>query len=161
MPAFFLVRTNLILRNILITPKFVKMVITDLDSSKASGPDSTPVVVLKNYRSEFSYMLAEFFDMCLKESFYPGYGKVSPVVIVFENVGERSMAKNYHPSGLLSVVSKIFEKLVYNRLVDHFEKYLFSVFEYVSRSSRSTVDLLRVYLIELFGLLLGLGIPEL
>ena len=41
-------RTNLKLHNISITPKMVKKVITNLDSSKASGPDCMPVVVLKN-----------------------------------------------------------------------------------------------------------------
>ena len=33
---------------------------------------------------------------------------------VFKNVGERSAAKTYHPVSLLSVVSKVFEKLVNN-----------------------------------------------
>ena len=33
--------------------------------------------------------------------------KVSSVVSVFKNVGERSAAKNYHPVSLLSVVSKV------------------------------------------------------
>ena len=41
---------------------------------------------------------------------------------VFKNVGERSTAKNYGPVSLLSVVSKVFEKVVNNRLVDHLEK---------------------------------------
>ena len=41
-------RTNLKLHNISVTPKMVKKVIKNLDLSKASGPDSIPVVVLKN-----------------------------------------------------------------------------------------------------------------
>ena len=43
------------------------------------------------------------------------------------------------------MVSKVFEKLVNNRIVDHLEKCgLFSDFQYGFRSSRSTVDLLTV-----------------
>ena len=43
---------------------------------------------------------------------------------------------NYHPVSLLSVVSKIFEKLVNNRLIDHLEKRdLFFNFQYGFRSS--------------------------
>ena len=46
---------------------------------------------------------------------------------------------------LLSVVSKVFEKLVNNRIVDHLEKCgLFSDFQYGFRSSQSTVELLTV-----------------
>ena len=41
---------------------------------------------------------------------------------VFKNVGKRSTAKNYRSVSLLSVVSKVFEKLVNNRIVDHLEK---------------------------------------
>ena len=48
---------------------------------------------------------------------------------VFQNVGERSTAKNCCPVSLLSVVSEIFEKLVNDRMVDHLEKWgLFSDF---------------------------------
>ena len=43
----------------------------------------------------------------------------------------------------LSVVSKVFEELVNNRIVDHVEKCgLFSDFQYGVRSTRSTADLL-------------------
>ena len=48
-------RTNLKLHNISITPKMVKKVITNLDSTKVSGPDCMPVVVLKNCEPEHSY----------------------------------------------------------------------------------------------------------
>ena len=44
------------------------------------------------------------------------------MVPVFKNVGERSTAKNYHPVSLLSVVSKVFEKLVNDRIIDHLGK---------------------------------------
>ena len=58
-----------------------------------SGPDCIPVVVLKNCEPELSYILA----------------------------GESSAAKNYRPVDLLSLVSKIFEKLLNNRIFDHVE----------------------------------------
>ena len=67
------------------------------------------------------------------------------MVSVFKNVGKRSTAKNYRPVSLLSVVSKVFEKLVNNRVVDHQEKCaLFTYFQGGFRSSRSTTDLLTI-----------------
>ena len=65
------------------------------------------------------------------------------MVPVFKNVGERSTGKNYCSVSLLSVVSKVFQKLVNNRIVDHLEKCgLFSDFQYgFFRFSRSTADL--------------------
>ena len=53
---------------------------------------------------------------------FSDYWKVSLLVPVFKNVGERSIAKNYDPVSVLFVVSKVLEKLVNNRIVDHLEK---------------------------------------
>ena len=126
----------------------------NLDLSKASGPDCIPVVLLKNCAPELSYISAELCKKCLKESCFPGCWKVSFVVSVFKNVGEKSTAKNYCPVSLLSVVSKVFEKLVNNRIVDYLEKCgLFSDFQLLIFS--------QLYLIELLGLLTGPGILEL
>ena len=86
-------RTNLKRHNFSGTPKMVRKVIINLDLSKVSGPDCIPVVVLKNCEPELSYILA----------------------------GESSTAKNYRPLDLLSLVSKIFEKLLNNRIFDHVE----------------------------------------
>ena len=87
----------------------VKKVIMNLDSSKEPGPDCIPVLVLRNCEPELIYILAEPFNMCLKESCCPDCWKVSSVVSVFKNVREKSTAKNYCPVSLLSVISKAFE----------------------------------------------------
>ena len=140
----------------------VKKVMTNLDSSKASGPDCIPVVVLKNCEPELSYILAKLFNNCLKESCFPDCWKVSSVVPVLRNVGERSTVKKYCPVSLLSVVSKVFEKLVNNRIVDHLEKCgLFSDFQYGFRSSQSTADLLTFVSDRIARLLTSLGLLEL
>ena len=108
--SVFSSRTNLKL-HISLTPKMVKKVITNLDLSKAYGSDCIPVVVLKNCEPGHSYILAEPFNKCLKESCFPDCGKVSLVVPVFKNVGERCTAKNYCPFSLLSAVSKVLKNL--------------------------------------------------
>ena len=112
-------RTILKLDNVSVTSKLIKKVIMNIDLSKASGPDCIPVVVLKNCEPELSYILAELFNKCLKESCFPDCWKVSLVVPVSKNVGERSTAKNYRRDSLLSVVSKVFKKLGNYRIVDH------------------------------------------
>ena len=77
-----------------------------------SDPVYILVVVLKNCQPELSYTLAELLSKCLNHSYLPDCWKVSLVVPVFKNVKERSTAKNYHPDSLLSVASKVFEKLI-------------------------------------------------
>ena len=127
----------------------------NLDLSKASGPDCIPKVFLKNCEPELSYILAELFNKFLKESCFPDCWRVSSVGPVFKNIGRRSRAKSYHPVTLLSVVSKVFAKLV--KLVDHLEKCgLFTV---------GLLDQLQIfsqlYLIEFIGLLTNLVLLDL
>ena len=97
----------------------------NLDLSKASSHDYIPVWVLKKCEPEFSDIPAELFSKCLMESCFPDYWKDSSVVPVFKNLGERSTTKNYCPVSLLSVDSRVFEKLVNNRIVDYLEIYSF------------------------------------
>ena len=143
--AAFHSRTNLKLHNISITLRMVKKIIMNLDLPKASGPDCLPVKVLKRCELKLSYILAELFNKCLKESCFPDCSKVSSVRFVFKNVGERPTAKTHCSVSLLSLVSKVFEKLVNNKILDHLEKCdLFPDFQYGFRSSPSTADLLTV-----------------
>ena len=86
-------RTNLKLHNISVTPKMVRKVVMTLNLSKASGPDCIPVVVLKNCEQELSYILAELFNKCLKESCFPDRWKVSSVVPIFKDVGKGLLLK--------------------------------------------------------------------
>ena len=74
----------------------------------------------------------QIFNKCLKEFCFPDCWKVSLVVPVFKNVGERSTAKKSRPVSLFSVVSKVSEKLPINRIIHHLEKCgLFSDFSMV------------------------------
>ena len=135
-------RTNLKLHDISVTPKMVKKVTANLHLSKTSGPDCIAVVFLKNCEPERSYILAELFNKYLKESCFRDCWKVSLVVTVFKNVGERSRAKNHRSVSLFSVVSKVDEKSVNYRVVDHLEKcFFFSGFQSGFRSYQSTADL--------------------
>ena len=81
--AVFPSRTTFKLNNISVTPMMVKKVIMNLGLSKASGPDCILVVALKNCKPELSYILAEIFNKCLKESLFPDCWKVSSVFPVF------------------------------------------------------------------------------
>ena len=74
-----------------VTPKLIKKVITNLELSKVFGPDSIPVVVLKNCEPELLHILAELFNMCLEESCFPDCWKILLVIPVFKNVGKEGI----------------------------------------------------------------------
>ena len=88
----------------------VKKVITNFHSSKVSGPDYFSVVFLKNCGTKLSYILAEPFKMCLEEPCFPDSRMSYRWFLYLRIFGKVSV---------LSVVSKDFENLVNNRIVDH------------------------------------------
>ena len=138
--------------------------ISTLDLSKASVPDCIPVVVLKKCEPELSYILAELFNKGQKESCFPDCWKVSSVVPVFKNAGQQTMTKNYHPVLLVFfvVITKVFEKLVNDKLVDHLDKCCFLPdCQYGFRPSDQMQNFWQLYLIELLGLLISLELLKL
>ena len=70
------------------------------------------------------------------------------------------MAKVYRPVSPLSLVSNVFEKLVDNRLLDYFEK-CGVLSDMVSGLLDQQQIFWQLYLVELLGLLISLGVLEL
>ena len=123
----------------------ISQLIKELDSTKATGPDSIPVVVLKQLSPEISPILAKLFNRCMKEKCFPTTWKTSAVCPVFKNAGDKSAPSQYRPISLLSIISKLFESVINKRVLDHLVKNnLMSDVQYGFRSYRSTADVLTV-----------------
>ena len=59
------------MHDISVTPNMIKKLVMNVDFSKVFSPDCIAVGVLKNCMPELSYILAELFNECLKESCFP------------------------------------------------------------------------------------------
>ena len=84
-PPDFPLVTSTKLENFKVTAKEVSKLIKELDSSKATGPDGIPVIVLKHLSPELSPILAKLFNNCLKGKTFPSIWKTSMVCPVFKN----------------------------------------------------------------------------
>ena len=71
-------------------------VMANFDYSEVSGFHGVPVAVLKNCEPELSYISAEFFNLCLNESW-----SLDLLVAIFKNIWNTSATKNYHYVSLL------------------------------------------------------------
>ena len=78
----------------------------NLDSSKASHPDHHQWWFLRTVSLNL-HTHYKFFTMYLNVSCFPDFWKVSLVVPVLTNVGERSTAKNCHPVTFFSVIKSL------------------------------------------------------
>ena len=90
-------------------------IISSLNSTKASGPNSLPYRILFLLKHEISKQLADLFNLSFMTGIFSSVLRIAKVVPVFKKVSKLDYS-NYRPISLLSNIEKILEKLMYKRL---------------------------------------------
>ena len=113
----------------------IENIISNLNPSK-----STPTKLLKILKTFVSGPLAYLINCSFSSGVVPDKLKIARVIPVYKK-GIKSTVVNYRPISLLSIFSKILEKLMYNRLLNFLEKHqvLFSG-QFGFRANHSTSD---------------------
>ena len=93
----------------------------------ATGPDSVSSIMLRNTASTISSPLTAIFNQSLATGSVPSDWKRSNITPVYKK-DDPALATNYRPISLLSLVSKVLERIIHNRLM----RYLISN-SYLSR----------------------------
>ena len=109
------------LDNIVCTPQEITKIISSIPNGKACGPDGITVRMLKLSSHFISDNLAEIFNYSLRSGKYPKNFKqanVTPLLKKGEKLDKHSM-ENYRGISLLSIVSKILERIVFIKLYDY------------------------------------------
>ena len=86
-----------------------------LKPGKAPGLDELPPKLLSACAPGIAGSLCDLFNRSFDESTVPSDWKMALVVPVYKG-GSRSTPSNYRPIALLSIVSKVMEKIVFRRL---------------------------------------------
>ena len=112
-----------------------------LASGKAPGKDGIPPEVLK--KSKESSLLKHLHDLlllCWEEGSVPQDMRDAKIVTLYKNKGERSDCNNYRGISLLSIVGKVFARVVLNRLQNLAER-VYPESQCGFRAARSTIDM--------------------
>ena len=103
-----------------VTENEIEVEIAKLNASKAVGPSSIPIFILKifsvNYQVLYRPYLISFLTGIVPEEF-----KMARVIPVFKK-GSQTRLNNYRPISLLSNFNKLLEKLMFKRIVDFLDK---------------------------------------
>ena len=130
------------LENIDINEDEVRRLLKAVNTKKATGPDEISPHVLKKCARELANPLMRIFRACIQTQTWPDIWKTARVTPVHKKK-EKGNPKNYRPVSLLSVVSKIFEKIIAKQLTEHLDQHhLLSNRQFGFRKNRSTADLL-------------------
>lgn len=107
-----------------ITPSEIFKVVMGLKNTASRGVDNVSTNFLKNNIDLLVKPLCLMFNKSLRLGIFPVCYKTAIVVPLFKS-GDRSKITNYRPISLLSVVSKVLEKLIHTRLLNFLQKYNF------------------------------------
>ena len=97
------------------TTEEITTIISKFGSGKASGPFSIPTNLLKEFSLQFSEPLKIIINKSLLEGSFPQPLKTAVVCPIYKK-NEKTNCANYRPISLLSNVSKVFERIMYNRI---------------------------------------------
>mgnify|MGYP001553100430 CR=1 FL=1 len=97
-----------------ITQLEVHNCLTKLKRSAPGNDELTPSII-KQISEFISAPLAHVFNLCFEQSVVPDELKIARVTPIPKS-GDLSLVQNYRPISILPVLSKIFEKILYNRV---------------------------------------------
>ena len=90
----------------------------NIKSTKATGSDKIPAVVLKACHEEVCSTIANLFNESFEAAQVPNLYKLAHVTPIHKQ-GSRTEAANYRPISLLPVASKVLERLVLRQVQRH------------------------------------------
>ena len=105
-----------------VTVKDVEIIIKNMPNNKASGGE-IPLNILKQSGITYKMLTDCINDAIITEDIFPDNLKFADVTPVHKK-DETTNKENYRPVSVLPLISKIFERIIYDQLSSYLEKYL-------------------------------------
>ena len=91
-------------------------------NNKACGPNSIPCKIMVIIKDTIAEPLAEILNLSFTTGIYIDKLKISRVIPIYKEKGDKFLSENYRPISLLSNINKIYEKVMHNRLYSFLEE---------------------------------------
>ena len=98
-----------------VTEEKIKLILESLCVSKSAGPDGISPQVLKNLSPSLTSSIFLLIKTCCNKRLFPAVWKCADVTAIHKS-GSKNNVENYRPISLLCVISKVFEKLIYDAI---------------------------------------------
>ena len=91
-------------------------IIKGFDNSKSSD---IPIKIIKRSAPIINNVLSSCINKCMKSGFFPNHLELGKITPIFKK-GDAELFENYRPISTLPIFSKIFERIIYDRLYSFF-----------------------------------------
>lgn len=100
----------------------IVQIIRRLKNSKTCGWDDIPSILIKETALIIAKPVAHIVNMSLSMGIFPDALKKAVVIPIYKKQ-DRQELTNYRPISILPILSKVFEKIIYTRLISFFGRY--------------------------------------
>ena len=106
------------LRNFIISQEAVEEKLAKLNPGKTPGPDKWHPLLLKGIADLISLPLSILFQKSLNEGILPSEWLKACITAIHKK-GDKGTADNYRPVSMTSIICKLMESIVRDKLVEH------------------------------------------
>ena len=103
-----------------VTTDKVEKIMNNINIKKATGADGIPAKIIKCSKSVIAPQITSIVNMSIDQSVFPDNLKKAQVTPLYKK-NDPLLKTNYRPVSVLSIFSKIFEKILEQQLSDFFE----------------------------------------
>ena len=105
----------------LITPDMVIEKLKELKPDKSPGPDGWHPMFLKSVADLIAYPLSVLYQKSLNESLVPSQW-LQAMVTAIHKTGPKNSYENYRPISITSIIGKLMESIIRDKIVSHMER---------------------------------------
>ena len=119
-------------------PGEIQKITNELASKTSNGHDGIPITIVKASIAKINTPLSFIINSSMANGCFPDLLKIAKICPIFKT-GDKSDITNYRPISILTSISKIFEKVISNRLISYLDHYkIIHQAQYGFRKNHST-----------------------
>ena len=121
-------------------PEEIYCLISNLKTKKSAGLDSISSSMIKNLPSEAIFFPCRLFNSCLNIGYFSNSWKVGKIIAILKPSKDKHMPSSYRPISLLSIISKLLEKIILSRMLEFDDGKIMKAQQFGFRAKHSTVQ---------------------
>ena len=118
-PLSYMDYSNQCIPELVVTEDSVKRIISQLNNS-AAGYDGLPASIMKQLDSAYIIPLTYMINLSIVQGDFPDEMKLAKVLPIYKSENEQ-LVQNYRPISVLPYFSKIYERVIYNHIIDYID----------------------------------------
>lgn len=143
----------------LINLRVLKSIIKSRGNKRSCGPDLIPNIVIRKFSDKNLGYLVSLFNHSFNTAYYPKLWKLAKIIPINKPRKPPDNVESYRPIALLSSVSKIYERFIYEKIKDYCdENFIIPIDQFGFREGYSTIHAL-TKLLEDITICLNDGTP--